>query len=426
MKILVVAAGAFAPANIIGAIRWTKICKYLAMRGHNISVIAQNSRTQVQDMLLMKDAHCCEVNYLDAGWIEKCLKRIYIRMGQKKEESAEQAIRTYYNATYSVTLVRLLNCLGFAKETKKYIEKNTQDADIVISTNPISAHWGAMRVARKLRIPWIADFRDPLYTPGGKSLYNRIMAYWQDRICSRADAIIAVSKGLREVLCQNREAYLKKTHVIYNGYDAADRPEATQERDDKFVRFVYTGILYTGKRDLTPVFTALKALCDEGVVQKENLIFDYAGTEYEILRKQASQADMDCILRDHGFVSRSDSLKLQQNADVLVMATYNDEGNPGVMPGKLYEYMMFQKPILAVVSGQVRGSELKEVIEECDVGYCHETSFDEPAQLKAFLQELILARTRRAPPAYAYRTQRFEYETLAGEVERLIENQVKR
>ena len=110
---------------------------------------------------------------------------------------------------------------------------------------------------------------------------------------------------------------------------------------------------------------------------------------------------------------------------MLVIATYNDLGNPGVMPGKLYEYMMIQKPILAIVIGAVQGSELKKVISESDVGFCYETSFDDINSLKQFILHISNIKQKNDMMRLSYNTGKFEYPSIAKQVCEVIKDTIK-
>ena len=55
------------------------------------------------------------------------------------------------------------------------------------------------------------------------------------------------------------------------------------------------------------------------------------------------------------------------------MAAWNTQNYEGSLPLKLYEYMMVNKPIICTVSGNRGGSEIKSIIELCNIGLCVES-----------------------------------------------------
>lgn len=68
--------------------------------------------------------------------------------------------------------------------------------------------------------------------------------------------------------------------TIPNGYDRIDAAifdEITP--DTNMFSLAYVGALYEGKRDIGPLFSVLRQLCDEGIIQKKQIVFHYAGGE---------------------------------------------------------------------------------------------------------------------------------------------------
>lgn len=417
MNILLITAGSFAPWNTIGAIRWTKICKYLVQNDDvNIYVIAHKKRLQLSDELLVKDSAVCDtIVYMPEGFIEKTLRCIFYTIGKIKRQDTNVIVKKFDTLMSSQKYCRIISYRSFSAKAKKHIKKLHDKFDIVISTNPISAHWAALFASKRLNIPWMADFRDPIAPINPRDGYEKWLLGWQRKICTEANTIIAVSIGLKNVLCIDEEQLVKKAYVVYNGYDPSDKPKHYLSERKKTC-FVYTGILYNGKRDLSSIFEAISVLLQEDNLSLDEIQFDYAGNDYKVLKAQASQYGLESIIINHGFISRKESIELQNKSDVLVIATYNDIGNPGVMPGKLYEYMMIQKPILAIVNGNVKGSELKDVMQECSVGYCHEASFDSVDDLKEYILSIIQNKNKGKDMNLEYRTERFEYPNIAHQI----------
>ena len=49
---------------------------------------------------------------------------------------------------------------------------------------------------------------------------------------------------------------------------------------------------------------------------------------------------------NHGQIERTEALRLQRRADVLLLLLWNDVGEAGVYSGKLFEYLFARRPIL--------------------------------------------------------------------------------
>jgi hypothetical protein len=56
--------------------------------------------------------------------------------------------------------------------------------------------------------------------------------------------------------------------------------------------------------------------------------------------------ELDDVVTQHGKVSHAESLRIQANADVLLLLLWNDPGEKGVLSGKVFEYIGAARPIL--------------------------------------------------------------------------------
>src|SRR5690606_28627734 len=134
-------------------------------------------------------------------------------------------------------------------------------ADLIYATvPPLTGLLVARRLARRFRIPWIAEFRDlwidhPYYE--APAWRHRLEKLQQDRTVGEAAALVTVSEAWRDVL-KNR--FGKPVATILNGFDPDDyppEPPATPATSNQLT-ISYTGTLYPGRRDPTPVFRAIR------------------------------------------------------------------------------------------------------------------------------------------------------------------------
>ena len=86
----------------------------------------------------------------------------------------------------------------------------------------------------------------------------------------------------------------------------------------------------------------------------------------------------------HGRLSRKDCLALQSDSRFLLLSTWNDKREKGVFPGKFLEYMLLEKPIIAVVSGNLGESEVAQVMKETRLGFCFEEVDGKAGEEKLF------------------------------------------
>ena len=108
------------------------------------------------------------------------------------------------------------------------------------------------------------------------------------------------------------------------------------------------------------------------------------------LCKQAAEYNLHSYVVDHGQLSRLDALRLQQESDICLLATWNTSFEQGALTGKIFEYFMFKKPILAIVVGNLPNSEICKIISRIDAGHCfEEAAIDSKKNLLAWIKNAI-------------------------------------
>ena len=238
--------------------------------------------------------------------------------------------------------------------------------DVMVSTY---GDLGAVMLAKKIKhsnphLGWIVDYRDPV--TAASYLKKKIL----DLVVYKADRMANYVTGATSS-CVGSGKCLRKFRMIPNGYDVEDIQDCVSAQNRKLV-ICYTGSLYYEKRDMKPLFKIVHELSEENRLDKNQISIIYAGEQFHILKKQAKQYGLEGILETKGMVSRKKALQIQKHADILCVLTWNNIGNDDILTGKVLEYFMMRKPILALVSGNKSESMIKRVIEEARIGYCLE------------------------------------------------------
>lgn len=399
MRILIVSYY-FAPQNLIGAVRPTKLAKYLARMGHEVTVICGGGRDGRIDPTLQRDlAELSDVHIL-REW-NPLRDRYEKRSAAPASASASAAEPTrkrllgqlvHWAADQVYVSLRWLSDRSFSRMGRRELRKLSGSYDAVFSSYaPFSVHEIA-RKARKSGLAkcWIADFRDEVGMPfafqeGRKRRYLRMLR-------READVLTAVSDGFLEMM-----HFDDVGRVLSNGYDREDLPAAEEAEADGKLRVVYCGQLQdsrreVGERDITPMFRALRRLVDEGALSMDNLRLVYAGREGARFLRYAASCGLEGCVEDHGQVSRERSIALQRGASILLMASHHMASQRGILTGKLFEYMMMDKPIVCCMAGDLPNSGVKRVLDETGMGLCCEAACPQDGEkLCAYLRTLIQA-----------------------------------
>lgn len=427
MKILLI-THYYKHKNAMASVRPIKLAKYFAQEGHEVTVLTSMQKDNwCKQEIVPKPTKDIREVYAPEHRGMRCLRKLYGVMqkrGKRKLQKIEknnkeidvtiatktneiettkvhkgvlQKVKSYIVWLYYYACDRLENYFlyrGFVNEIKK---QNLQGFDYVIATYPgAGVHNAGVWVKKTGRAKrFVADYRDPAYNPGGRSrkieaLHDKKV---QDKAVYTADIIVCVSKGMAETL---REQYKKQKiapiFVVHNGFDLEDH--ITNETEvlerDKF-NFVYTGALYNGRRTVQMLAEVLEEIIAEGIIAKDKLAIHYAGADYTELLTQLKPYGLQEIAVNHGYVTRSQSLAMQEQADVVLLLNWNQDNYTGVIPGKLYEYMAAKRTICALIMGNQSESETAKMIREGCLGCaCEQAKENDQVDLKQYMTNMFL------------------------------------
>lgn len=433
-KSILIVSYLFAPQNAIGAVRPTKLAKYLTRMGHEVTVVCGEGMSELQDPTLARDLEELRDVRVVREWnpLRERNKRkqagVAAASATGGSNAPMQGVRSgmkqsVLNAVY--LWLRLLSDRSFARMGFREIRRMNRKFDVVLSTyGPKSVHDIAARVkAEGIAGQWLADFRDVAQMPFGwqKGAVRRVL----EKTRRDADWVTAVSAGVLEAMDM-----LDIGRVLNNGFDREDLVKVPTPTlpSKRLLRFVYCGQLYAGKRDLTPFFTALTELLKQGLCELDEIQVVYAGAEGDVLKEQARGEGLEGLVLDIGRVSREESLGLQKEADVLLLASWNAKGETGILTGKMLEYFMIGKPIVCCMNGDLPGSETKSLLEGKNIGICFEqaNAADDEIRLRVYLAAL-LARVRKGETALGEEVRggldAYSYPAIAKEVSRWMEEE---
>lgn len=409
----------FAPNNVIGAFRPSKIAERLVKDGYDVDVFTYGYTDN--DSLEIEDAG---INKYLVDSVKKEQRKVskVSSLNKKKDNILVYKIKRHY-----VTYLSSRKDKRFLDEFKRVYDsvlfKNDYDA-VFTTFGPLCNLQAGLYVKKKNpEIKWICDFRDPIVVDFAPELYRPYFKYMQEIACKKADYIVTVSNGYLNRICKGR--YEDKSFMIPNGYDLKDKPKSEIILDNSILKLTYVGALYLGKRDLSPIFKAIKELNDENKVDANKIVFEYAGTEFVTLKNQAEQYSVDSILNDNGVLSRKDCLKLQFSSHALILSTWNTKGEEGVFPGKFLEYMLIGKPIISVVDGDLPDSEVTAVVKEGKLGISYESSNSKKdfQTLKDYIHKLYIETVENNGFEFNPNStvlERYNYDNIMKKIEKLI------
>ena len=250
--------------------------------------------------------------------------------------------------------------VGFLKE---YLAKN--DMDIVISSGPPhSLHLIGMALKEKLGIKWVADFRDPwttIHYHQSLRLNKRAQKKHlklESKVLNNSDLVVVTSARTKKEFQKITSVPIE---VISNGYDILEKIEPNL---DAQFSIVHIGSLLTN-RNPELLWEILSELKDENKVFSKNLLIKLVGVVSEDVLKSLAVFGLTENYKILGYVSHQEAIQIQHDAQVLLLVEMDSPETKSIIPGKLFEYVAANRPILAIGP---EGSDVEGIIKETNTG----------------------------------------------------------
>lgn len=344
------------PAGGPGVQRWLNFVKFLPEFGiEPIVFIPENPTYPVRDKLLIAEIPndveiiSCPI-WEPYGWASffsrKKTKRISSGVIQKyKEQGVLERIMLWVRGNLFVPDARKFWIKPAVKRLEKLIP--SKDIKIVITTGPPhSVHLIGLSLKEKLGVRWMADFRDPWTSIGyHKKLKltttnQRRHRQLEKKVLDNSDQLIVTSDTTEQEFQR-----LTKTpiEVITNGFEGG--PVAV-EPDTKF-SLSHIGTLLTD-RNPRILWETLAELTRENNDFEKALQVNLVGVVGDGVMESVDAAGLSNYVRTMGYVSHGEAQKFQSSAQVLLLLEIDSEETRGIIPGKFFEYLRAERPILAL------------------------------------------------------------------------------
>ncbi len=281
--------------------------------------------------------------------------------------------------------------------------------ELIYSTGgPASAHIAAGMIARRMGIPWVAEFQDPLVHGGwyrGK-VARRVFSLAERYICARASRVVFLTEeAMRRAGA--RTGLGDRGRFLYPGADPPSVPPPARGKGEH-LRFAHLGS-FGGSRNPDVFLGAIRQLLEERPALAGTVRLDFYGHCDANSARRLREFPVPGVVTYHGRVPRREAMAAMQDADILVLIQNVDDFSAETIPSKVYEYLAAGRPILGLVH---RNAELAGMLTR--LGHTVAEAAD-AISVRGAVSE-ILRRweegTLEAPPGSPY--------TIASAVERLI------
>ena len=244
-------------------------------------------------------------------------------------------------------------------------------------------HLIGLELKHKLGVKWFADFRDPWTTIGyHKSLRLSDTAAQkhkelESQVLNTADTIIVTSKTTKS---EFEMLTTKPIAVITNGFDV-EKVEK-QPLDSKF-SLAHIGS-FLSARNPQFLWESLVELIAEIPDFKSHLEIKLIGAVSQEVLDSIGHFGLDSYLNNLGYVSHEEAIVHQRRSQVLLLIEIDSEETKSIIPGKLFEYMVSNRPIIAIGPN---GSDFAEIITETNTGVFFD--YSEKEKLKSVILDFF-------------------------------------
>lgn len=412
------------PAGGPGVQRWLKFVKYLPdfniqpivyiPENPTYPIIDEGLVQEVSDKAIILKNKIREPYGFASIFSKNKTKKISsgIIPNQKKQTFIEKTL-LWIRGNLFIPDARVLWVSPSVRYLKQYIQENKIDT-IVTSGPPHSLHLIGLKLKKELGLTWLADFRDPWTTIGyHKSL--KLSAYagkmhkaLEKEVLTTADTIIVTSKTTKKEFVSLTS---KPIAVITNGYDVE---QVTKQPLDAKFTMAHIGS-FLSERNPRILWEALQELVAENNDFKNDFELKLMGATSQEILDTIAEFKLSDYVRNLGYVSHEEAVGHQRKSQVLLLIEIDSEDTRSIIPGKLFEYMVSERPIVALGP---KGSDFAEIITSTNTGVFF--TYHEKEPLKALLLKYYQEYQAQSLKVHAVGLQQYSRKSLTEKLSNLI------
>jgi glycosyltransferase involved in cell wall biosynthesis len=271
-----------------------------------------------------------------------------------------------------------------------------QRIDVVWTTFPIAtAHAIGLAVARRSGLPWVAEFRDPMWQ-GDYPPDPRVNRAWKDlerSVFGQARRVIVTTPGAARDYRERFPGFGDRNiHVVENGFDEDAFARAEHRLHARVgdptarggrLTLLHSGVIYPSERDPTCLFDAIAKLRKRAdpAAGRLQLILRATGNDnqYQRMIDERGIGDLVRLAPAVDYVSALEEMLTVDGLLVLQSANCNAQ-----IPAKIYEYFRAGRPIVALTDA---AGDTADILRRADAGLI--APLDSAEAIAAALREFV-------------------------------------
>ncbi|WP_308993564.1 glycosyl transferase family 1 [Mariniflexile litorale] len=362
------------PAGGPGVQRWLKFVKYLPdfdiepiiyiPENPNYPLIDDSLKSEVSDKLTILKQPINEPYKLAGLFSKKTSKTISKGIiSENTTQSFIEKVLLFVRGNFFIPDARK----GWVKPSVAFLLEYISKENIgtIITTGPPhSLHLIGLQLKEQLGVKWIADFRDPWTTIGyhkqlrltasSKAKHKTL----EKQVLTTANQIIVTSFTTKKEFQQITNQPIE---VITNGYD--NESVVGFEMDSKFT-LAHIGSLLS-KRNPEVLWRVLSDLISENISFSKDFQLNFTGFVSDDVLHSIEKYDLGNYVNNIGYVSHKEAIVFQKKSQILLLIEIDSDDTKCIIPGKLFEYMVSYRPIIALGPKE---SDVKKIIKETNTG----------------------------------------------------------
>ena len=275
-----------------------------------------------------------------------------------KKKSLTESLAEFVRSTFFIPDARIGWYPYAVPQGLKIIKEQNIEA-IYSSSPPYTTSVIARKLHRATRIPWVAGFRDPwtgfLSTPDRWFIPRAIDERLERAVFNDSNAVEGAWRGiLKDVI--GKVPGVDQGKLVYhpNGFDHEDYPSLKLKKNRRFT-VTYTGSMY-GKRNPKTFLQSVEGLVNDGKVDPRKIHLKFIGRFGSEVREMLERSSIHDSIEVISYLPHSESVEALLRSDALLLIVDEADGSDEIVPGKVFEYIGAQRPIIALApEGAIAG-----------------------------------------------------------------------
>lgn len=386
----------FPPNNTIGTQRILKMTKYLSKKGWKIFVLTvnegyfENQKSNYDFYLDNLNVQVERINAVSIFHLPGKIKSVFGKSTKKSDKARtagnlnkvpkqkSKKKKFPHNLVSFITeMIQYPDAyLGFSIQAflklRKMIKAN-QIKYVFVSSPPHSIHFPVNILRKFTRFNYISDFRDPWTFSQWKKkeklsdrLKNRLDKFFEKQTLKMSDKVIFNTEMLLKVYQKHFPKYMKqnKLHSLYNGYDPDQLLHSEYIPDPQKIKILHTGTLYK-QRDPGVILEGYQKFLEADPESARKIQIKFIGKlskDFTYLPEHIKHKKLHKNIIFEETQPYETVMEEAQNSDWLILL---QPATKIQIPAKLFDYLLLNKPIWAVVEP---GSDAENLIKNMKQG----------------------------------------------------------